>query len=274
MLKKIAIGFGIVVLAVCIFVCCALFGNPLSKMLVTKSAEKYISENWQDENYIIDAVEYDFKTSDYYVIVKDPDSIDNHFTVYCGLSGKVFYDTYEDSVLKKWNTAQRINGEYREAVEKLFTDGKFPYVCDIAFGEIEFTYRDYPEYEELSDYAVSTDELTLDGEYDIYDIGKKSGCLTVYVDGDEVSVEKLSEILLKLKEVADEEKVGFCAIDCVLEYPIPENGEEYKYGRVEVMDFSYDDIYEKDLVKRVEKANENAKAYYGKLDSMKEEAVS
>ena len=119
MLKKILIATGFILAAVCVFFGFAFFGNPVSKALATKNAGEYLSENLPDENYGIESVKYDFKTSDYYAEAVSPDGIDNHFTLYCDYSGKVTFSTYESAVEGKWNTAQRINDEYRKAVDEM-----------------------------------------------------------------------------------------------------------------------------------------------------------
>ena len=67
----------------------------------------------------------------------------------------------------------------------------------------------------------------------------------------------------------DEADVSFYVIDCVLEYPRPEDDGEWKEGRVEVMSFLYDDIYEDALTQRVRVSDEKAKAYYAIQDALK-----
>ena len=58
--------------------------------------------------------------------------------------------------------------------------------------------------------------------------------------------------------------MGFCVIDCVLEYP---DSDE----RIEVMEFRYADIYEESLTERVETANRAAKDYYDAMDKERAE---
>ena len=86
---------------------------------------------------------------------------------------------------------------------------------------------------------------------------------------EDVSYERLSEILLGIRNIMDEADVSFYVIDCILEYPRPEDDGEWKEGRVEVMTFLYDDIYEEGLIERVRASDEEAKAYYARLDALK-----
>ena len=252
------------------------FGNPVSKILVTHSAEKYLQENFSDTDFEIGTVNYDFKTSNYYVCVVSPSSADSSFTIYAGLNGKIDYHSYEDSVVKKWNTAGRINDDYREAVDAVFNNPEFPYDSDIGFGDICFTTDDVLDYafgtlDAPPEYAIKTESLELDMVYDINEFGKKAGDLTVYVYDEDVSYEKLAEILIGIRQIFDEADVGFYVIDCVLEYPKSENPEEWRDDRVEVLDFIYDDIYEEGLVERVGESDEKAKAYYERLDKLIDE---
>ena len=246
------------------------FGNPMSKFLVTKNAEIYIEENYQDKDYYIDAVQFDFKTGNYYVLVESESSRDSKFTLYAGTNGKIRHDTYESAVLHKWNTAGRINDAYRKAVDEVLESESFPYNHHIAFGDIEFSEGDIPEDGSVPDYAVSTDALILDKDYDIGEFGKKAGLLTVYVYDEEVSVRRLAEILLGIRKIMDEAGVGFYAIDCVLEYPKPEDDGPWREGRAEVMDFLYSDIYEEGLTERVDEANKKAEEYYKEQDAIKD----
>ncbi len=268
MFEKFAAAFAVLLAAGLVFFACAMFGNPVSEILVTKNAEKYISENWPDEGYVIEKIGYDFKTSDYYVEVKLEGSTDNHFTLYGGLNGKITFDTFDSAVKDKWNTAGRINDEYRKAVADAFGKEHFEFLCEIAFGDIAFAESDCSEEEDVPEYAISLDSLILDGEYDIYEMGKNAGCLTVYVSDDEVSAEKLAEILLAVKKLMGGEKIGFRAINCVLEHKARE-GEDFSEERVEVMNFAFDDIYQEGLSERIEKADSEARAYYEKMNLLK-----
>ena len=269
-MAKIAAWFtSIILVIVGALVAFVPFGNPLSKYLVTKNAEIYIQENYNDSDFEIEDVAYDFKTGNYYVQVMSPSSGDSSFTIYAGTNGKIGYDTYEDAVLQKWNTANRINNEYWYAVKDIVENESFPYYQHIGFGNIEFTDSDTPIGSDIPKYAIATSDLELDGVYDIYEMGKKAGHLTIYIYDNDVSTERLSEILLGIRKLFDEENISFYVIDCVLEYPRPEDDGPWKDGRVEVMEFLYDDIYEEGLNERVKESNEKAKAYYEAMDAEK-----
>lgn len=266
MKKKILIVAGVILIAVCLFFCFAFFGNPVSKILVTKNAGDYIALNFQDSDYVIESVNYDFKTSDYYVSVISPDSTDNHFTLYAGLDGKIVFDTYDSAVLKKWNTAERINNAYRDAVDTAFADDGFAYNADISFGDIEFADSDHAQGDDIPDYAIFADTLTLDADYDIFDMGSRAGKITLYVCDNDVSAEKAAEILLALKTHMDSQNVSFRAVHFVLESVRDENGNSISDARIETLGFAYADIYADGLSDRITQADKDAKAYYAMQD--------
>lgn len=272
-MTKITAWFtGIVLAIVSVLVAFVPFGNPLSEYLVTKNAEIHLQENYQDTDYYIENVSYDFKTGSYYVHIKAPDSVDRSFTLYAGTNGKITFDTYESSVLGKWNTASRISTEYFEKTRDLLARDDFPYNQHIAYGEIYFIESGTPVGEDTPNYALSTADLVLDKAYDIKELGAKSGKLTVYIYDDDISIEHLSEILLGIKQFLNDNDVTFYAIDCVLEYPKPEDeNAPWKEGRTEVMNFLCEDIYEEGLVERVRLSDEKAKEYWAQQDKLLEE---
>ena len=137
-IKAIAIVLAVAVLGVALWFVCGFFGNPVSKHLATKSAQEYLEANFAGTDFEIEDTFYDFKVTGYNVHIKSPSSADSSFTIRTGLDGKVSYDTYDDSVTQRGNTAARIGKEYREAADGVFNSEAFPYESDICFGDIEF----------------------------------------------------------------------------------------------------------------------------------------
>ena len=260
-MRKFLKIIGVLAAIFIIYVICAFYGNPISKYLVTHNAEEYLDENYQNTDFEIGTVNYDFKTGSYYVHVISPTSEDSSFTIFAGLNGKIGYDSYEDAVVEKWNTATRINGEYWEVVKSIIESEEFPYNQHIGFGDIEFASSDMLSDESTPDYAIKSESLELDRDYNISEFGAKAGHLTVYIYDETVTAERLGEILIGIRELFDTAGVNFYVIDCVLEYPRVE-GEEPKDDRVEVMGFLYEDINEDGITARVKSSDEKAKAYY------------
>ena len=268
-LKIAAFVFAIaLIVGVCIFAN-ALVGNPISKALATNTAEKHLEENYADRDFEIERVTFSFKDGYYHAFVYSPSSIDSEFNILVDMWGKLRYDTYEDRVLSGGNTADRISRDYRATVDKVLDSQAFPYNEHIGYGDFDFYPRVHLEQYSVPEYALITEDLTLDAFYDVNELGAKHGKLTIYIDDDMVSYEKMSEILLDIRRIFDDAGVKFYVIDCVLEYQKNEDSSKKKEGRVEVREFLYFDIYEDGMVERVKASNEAAKAYYDEQDAEK-----
>ena len=114
-------------------------------------------------------------------------------------------------------------------------------------------------------YIIKRIKCQIFGNQRVFGHGK----LTIYIDDDTVSYERLSEILLDIRRIFDDSGVKFYVIDCVLEYQKNEDSSKKKEGRVEVREFLYADIYEEGMVERVKASDEEAKAYYAEQDAEK-----
>ena len=155
-------------------------------------------------------------------------------------------------------------------MSKVLDNPALPYDCHIGYGGLQFITEEFKNEPGVPAYVLITNELELDGIYDVNELGAKAGKLTLYVYDDTVTVERLAEIILDIKSMLDDAGVRFYVMDCVLEYPKPESGE-WKQGRVEVMDFLCSDIYEDGLVERVKASNDAADEYYDEMDAIKKE---
>ena len=268
-LKIAAFVFAIaLIVGVCVFAN-ALVGNPISKAMATNTAEKHLEENFADKDFEIERVTFSFKDGYYHAFIYSPSSIDSDFTILVDMWGKLRYDTYEDRVLSGGNTADRISRDYRAVVDKVLDSQAFPYNEHIGYGDFDFYPRVHLEEYSVPEYALITEDLTLDAFYDVNELGAKHGKLTIYIDDDTVSYERLSEILLDIRRIFDDSGVKFYVIDCVLEYQKNEDSSKKKEGRVEVREFLYFDIYEDGMVERVKASDEAAKAYYDEQDAEK-----
>ncbi len=248
----------------------AFFGNPVSKLIATNTAEKHIAEVYPDTDYYIDDVRFNFKTGDYHAFIKSPTSVDTEFSLYITMTGELRLDTYDD-VLDGFNTARRLDDEYRALAEEIFSGESFPYTCYISYGTLEIHPGEYIDsgYDDIPVYAINQNELELDKEYDIRELGRKAGRIVVYVDSDTVTVEKTAEVMLGIKEIFDSAELPFAAMDIVLQYPKAEDSTRPD-GEVRLESFPYDEIEEKGLVEKVKAADKQLKEYYEKLDKENE----
>lgn len=250
-----------------------LVGNPVSKYLATKSANEYLEKTYSDKDFVIEEVNYDFKTGGYYARVTSPTSIDSHFSLSFDLMGKLVLDAYDD-VTSGWNTAMRLEDDYRNAVKAITESKDFSEKYFIAYGEIPCVLSDYPIDEETPEYALQNEELVIDKIYDIKEVAAEHGKLVLYAYDDEVTHERLAELLLDIKNKFDNSGVTFKAVDFVLEPPKAEGEPMMSDEQIQIRNFYYSDIYEDGLVERVKKANQETIEYYEKLDSIKEAEIS
>lgn len=246
----------------------SLVGNPISKILAENTAEKYIGEHYPDIKLEISDAFYNFKDGNYHVSVKSPTSIDTHFAVALSQTGKIQYDDYEDRVLGRWNTYDRISSGYRSKLEAVFDSSDFPYESEISFGEVKSKEVTENKQSFSPVYGLVIEDLELDKDYDLVEIGKKAGHIIFYAEDEDVSVKRTAEILLNIKSILDKENVPFYAIDFVLEKPREE--EEKTSSRdmaVRLNEFLYSDIYEEGLEERIADAAKALGEYYNEKDA-------
>lgn len=260
-LKIAALTLAIVLIVGVLFFANSLVGNPLSEALAKSTAEKHLKENYLDTDYELEDVKYSFKDCYYHAYVSSPSSIDTHFELLINGFGKLKYDNYDYDVTSGWNTAMRIDKDYRDTVETLIESGSFPYDVYIGYGELAFTTEEQKDNSTIPTYALVSNELTVDAYYNANELGKSAGKLTVHIEDANASPERMAEILLGIRKCFDNAGVGFYAIDLTLEYP--EDINSSVEDRLEIVEFLYADIYEDGLVERVTEANEAAKTYFG-----------
>ncbi|MBR6643552.1 MAG: hypothetical protein IKL28_07835 [Lachnospiraceae bacterium] len=262
-----------IIAGLCVFAN-ALVGNPVSKWLATRTAEKHLEEVYGDTDFVIEKVGFNFKDTDYYAHIMSPGSEDSSFSLQIDMWGNLKWDTYESRVLSGENTRQRLYMEYRALVDTVLEAPDYPFTTFIAYGDLKVGFEP-PDIEieenRWPEGYVVLDKVELDKKYDIGELAKKAGCLVIYVEDEVVTVERAAEVLLELKELFDLRSVPFYSMDFVLEYPRKPEGGNTKEGRVNVEGFRYSDIYEEGLVERVRIADDALNAYYEEQDAKKQE---
>lgn len=246
-------------------------GNPISKYLANRSAKVYIEDRYPEIELERERAAYDFKSGRYNVFIKSPTSIDTHFSIDISSTGEILWDSYEDYVLDKFNTWNRVNEDYRKMVGRVFESNEFPYESHIDYGNIKLKEKESSDLFGQS-YGINLEELELDKVYNIKEIGKSVGHLVLYIEDEKIDAERASEILIDIKDTFDRENVPFYAIDFSLEEPRNEDNKPFhEMERFEVQDFLYTDIHDYRLIERLEKAAKDLEEYYEKVDSKEEE---
>lgn len=266
---KIMAGIlGFILIVGILWVANGFIGNPISKLLADKEAEKYIHETYPDMDLEISKAAYNFKTGGYNVFVELPSSLDTHFSLEISPTGDIRWDSYEGYVSGKFNTWDRVNMEYRKMVDDVFESNDFIYKSEINFGELKL--KEKESYESFGPlYGLNLEELELDKIYDIKELGKKNGHILLYIEEDQIDVTNASKLLLDVKRIFDNKSVQFYAIDFTLQEPRTEENMRNRksFG---VKEFLYSDIYEENLIKRLEIASKELNSYYESEDAKKE----
>ena len=245
----------------------AFVGNPISRLLAQHTAETHLDEHYADTDYYIEKLSYNFKDGNYHAFIESPTSIDTQFSFYITMGGKLRLDTY-DSVLDGFNTARRLEMEYRALADTILADPSFPYQCHIDYGTLEIypeELLDNPQYEDIPAYALNQNDLILDKRYDIRELGRQSGHLILYIDSDTVTPERAAEIMLDIKTRFDEAEIPFAAMDFTLQHPRLEDGKRPD-GSIRVYHFLYHDIHAEGMVDRVAAADKERR----KLDEIQD----
>ncbi|MGM9941013.1 MAG: hypothetical protein ACI32N_03355 [Bulleidia sp.] len=248
----------------------SLVGNPVSRWIAANAVTEYVQETYGDTDFIISSVSYNFKDGNYLARVESPSSKDTTFTIEVSQTGKIGYDWYE-YVLRGESTANRLETGYRDMCDTILESSSFPYHrgdenSDIAFGTLCFGDPEYASEEEIyRKQYMKTEDLVLDGIYNISELGSQIGSLVIYVKEDTVSIERASEIILDIRSMFDQAGIGFHDMDFVLE---SETGE--KEIRVSLL---YEDIVEEGLYDRIIASDAGWKAYFSETDQIKQQEM-
>ena len=253
-------------------------GNPISKLVAKTSAENHLKEIYPDSDYVIEDTNYSLKDGYYHAGVVSPSSRDTKFSISVNWMGKIIYDNYENRVVTKMTTAERLDKDYRELCEGMFASSLFPYTCDIAFGALNYGDAEMIEGMENKDENfkknyLNTKDLVLDGVYDTGELGRTYGSICLYVETEQCTAEMAQEILLKVMQLADGAGIGFYNIDLTLQHPRNEDAkrEEPSYN---LLSFRYSDFDTDDLIAKIQEVNEATNAYYNRMDEIKNKEIA
>ncbi|MFI3250881.1 MAG: hypothetical protein R3Y07_07960 [Eubacteriales bacterium] len=241
-----------------VFFAHAFLGNPVSKYICTKSAEKYLAQTYGETDFVLEEVNYNFKTGGYYAHISSPSSADSHFSLDFSLFGALQRDYYH-YVSDGWNTLMRCEDGYRELVQSVLSAPDFPYISELDFGS--FISSD-DKFRNLQGSFV------LDQEFDYEGLGKEYGELVYYAQVEEITLEKMCEVLLGIKGIFDEKEVYFCRISLCLEKPYIDGYKNFEGETLRIENFLSEDIYEEGLLERVTKAKEEYDVYVEEEEKM------
>ena len=188
----------------------ALYGNPVSKALADRGADKVIAEKYGDLDLSREKVFYNFKAPEYVVHLQDKNSEDSAFELCFDSFGRLQRDTYDfriDNTMMRFDDAIR---KYGRGLEKAYD---FPYQITLSFW----------------DKVDPTDYLTVDQPVDMKHLPFKLQAQIKGV-GDEVAAKAAMAVLQRAQGIMDEEGLNVTAytVDLTSENRVNEKGEAQK----------------------------------------------
>lgn len=209
-LRLLAGGAGIILIILLLILTMSLTGNPISKVLATRTADKYVEDNYSDQGFIRDETYYNFKFTSYAVEYYKGNSKDIHFNIETDYLGRLNYDGYQEAVLSKWNTRMRLNDEFNDYVEKLLRDN-----LDYDYNMINADNLNDENSENLS-------KLEIDMVFDFQNIALDH-YLTIYIYEENRTLEKVEEVILEVDDLMEEYNLDISRYSIILEEPRDEN---------------------------------------------------
>lgn len=243
-MKKFTIGkllAAIVVLVLIggvLFFANAFLGNPISYALVKGASARYVEETYGGTDIEITDIGYDFKSSNYYVHAKSASSIDTNFSIYYSMLGKLQRDSYESSVLDKWNTFMRLGEAFNKDVRALLDE--LPYDYDMYGATI-----DSPKDEQTEFF----NSMYLDMPYERAQMNFGRAYIHVYIFTENRTMEEVLRVLREIDAhllASGVANLGTYTLQ--LEAPIPENGEKDFDSSIGVLDFDRELLYADDVL--------------------------
>ena len=205
---RILAGVGAIVLIILLLVITMGFtGNPISKVLATRTADKYVEENYSDLDLLREETVFEFKRGFYIVKYYQPDSKDIHFGIETDYLGRITIDGYEEVVLGKWNTLWRFNEEFNGYVQRVLKDN-LDYDFDMIIADIPGDENNEGEFSELE----------IDMNFDIENISLDK-YLTIYIYEENRTWERISEVILEVDELMEKNNLDIGYYSIILEEP-------------------------------------------------------
>lgn len=158
-IKRILFGFLIFLVIILAIFYLLFFGNPISKIVANRAADKYIETHYKNLDLNRDETFYNFKDGYYTVRLRSKKSKDTKFMLGFDSFGKLKQNTYENIL---FNTEVRLLDELREYGATIQKKYNFPY--EISLNTIE---------------DVPREDLVLDQEFDFDNFKEEVGAEVV-----------------------------------------------------------------------------------------------
>ncbi|MDO5027196.1 MAG: hypothetical protein Q4E50_05135 [Tissierellia bacterium] len=106
-------------LVVGLFFANAFFGNPISRLIVSYVADKYIEETYAQRDFERGKIFYNFKDASYNILLQDKKSQDTKFEIAFDSLGRFHHDDYPYILFNTWRRFSQALDQYgKELAEK------------------------------------------------------------------------------------------------------------------------------------------------------------
>ncbi len=221
--KKTAVIVAVLLVFIVLYVASYFIGNPILYAVSKNAAQVYLEQHYETTDYGIKDIIFSQKRGSYNVVISSPSSIDTEFTLVMNHFGGIEQNTYDVMVSNKFNTSQRLSGEYSELVGEIIHSSDYPYTTDpyttISFSRL-FFHSDEEERKSTVDFSVDTNSLIMDKQLtkeELNEVAKKCGDVNITITGQEVSEETMVETVLEIKEIFDQKGVSFYRLTLAME---------------------------------------------------------
>lgn len=187
-------------------------GNAGGDEIDSRAAE-YITQNYPNNDFVLEKAYYAFKESRYLVNVRSQSSQDTYFQlVYDPESYELTRDYYESYVLSGSNTRKRLENAYNALVEQSLSP-----MTNLHTIKASFTgYAEEMSYDgRFSPEGLKTESLTLDEEYDVVAMGKDYGYIYIsaILPKEEVNLVSAMELLRQTDQRLSDTGIGYYLIE-------------------------------------------------------------
>lgn len=198
-----------ILLAIVLFIVLSFFGNPISKIMAEKAADKYLKTHYADLDLVSERAYYNFKDGTYVVRLWGKNSVDTKFDLSFDSFGKMTNDTYSDRL---FNTFRRYMYLLDELGDEIAKDSGLDFELWLRPDD-DIDYRDY---------------LTLDQDFDADNLPSK------ITAGFKAYAEKpsLNDLMNGLKKVYEALKERNIAVSTYSGLVVP-NADKAEEGRAE-----------------------------------------
>lgn len=229
--KKVSLA--ILILFV-LFVANAFFGNPVSKYLADRGANRVIAARYEDLDLFREKVIYNLKDGDYIVFLEDKNSVDSQFALHFDSFGRLTWDSYDDRISNTVMRFDRIVSQYGRSLEKQYD---YPYTITLSSWDKE----DPARYLKV-DQPVDVKHLPYKLQAQAYGVGK------------DATAEEAMAVLKRLQEIMDAE--GLDVVDYAINLvPEKDRGKDDEVETWEDMYSAYEvpaDVVRRGDVKALE----------------------